>query len=92
MKVLLPFPQGRDNGAVPPGHGGADLEKEDAVKPEWEAEPAAGFAIEDTMTEFEVAQAEEAAEQRAILDSIQSETEVEANRCFLWEVDMALEV
>ena len=41
------------------------------MEQEWEAEPAAGFAIEDTMTEFEITQAEEVAEQTAILESIQ---------------------
>ena len=41
------------------------------MEPEWEAEPAAGFAIEDTMKKFEVTQAKEAVEQTAILESIQ---------------------
>ena len=43
------------------------------------APPAAGFGMADAPGEFEVAQAEEAAEQQAILDSIRSEAKVEAN-------------
>ena len=41
--------------------------------------PAAGFSMADAPGEFEVAQAEEAAEQQAILGSIRSKAEVEAN-------------
>lgn len=45
---------------------------------------ATGFAMPDVLTEFEVTQAKEAAEQQDILDSIRSEAEVEANCRFLW--------
>lgn len=53
--------------------------------------PAAGFAMDDALAEFEVAQAEEEAEQQAILESIQSEVEVAANRRYLCEADVELE-
>lgn len=45
--------------------------------------PAAEFSIDDALAEFEVAQAEGAVEQQAILDSIRSESKAEANRRFL---------
>jgi hypothetical protein len=50
-----------------------------------------GFAMEDALVELGVAQVEDAAEQQAILESIQSELEVEANRRYIHEVDMAHE-
>jgi hypothetical protein len=56
---------------------GADLEKEE--------EPAlvVGFAMEDVVAKYEVAQAAEMAEQTTILESIQDETYVESNRRFI---------
>ncbi|KAE8793837.1 hypothetical protein D1007_31423 [Hordeum vulgare] len=45
--------------------------------------PAVGFSTGEAQAEFQVAQAEEAAEQPAILDSAQSKTRVEANRRLL---------
>lgn len=61
-------------------------EEDEAPVPE-----QARFGIEDALAEFELAQAKEATEQQAILDSIQSKTEVEANRRFHHEADMELE-
>ena len=45
--------------------------------------PAAGFAMADAETEYETTQAMEMAEQTAILESIQDEAHVEANRQFI---------
>ena len=44
---------------------------------------AAGFTMVNALAKFEVAQAEDATEQQATLDSIQSEAKVESNHCFL---------
>ena len=43
-----------------------------------------GFAMADAFAKFEAAQPEEASEQKAFLDSIQSEADVEANRRILF--------
>lgn len=61
-------------------------EEEEASTPEQD-----GFEMEDAVTEFEVAQVEEAVEQQTILESIQFETEVAANRRVLHEMDMVLQ-
>lgn len=69
-------------------------EEEDDAEPEKEEEdpapPAAGFGMPEALAELEVAQAAEAAEQQAILDSLHSEAEVEANRRILrqWQADI----
>ena len=42
------------------------------------------FNMEQAEAEFAVAQSDEMAEQQAILESIQDEDYVEANRAFLW--------
>jgi hypothetical protein len=52
-----------------------------------EADPAlAGFNMPEALAEYKVVWAKEAAEQQAILESIQSKAEVEANHRFLWQV------
>ena len=47
-----------------------------------------GFSMEDALAEFELTQAEKAAEQYVILESIQDKLEVAANRRLIHEVDM----
>ena len=53
--------------------------------------PAAEFAMDDALAEFDVAQAEEAMEQHAILESIHSKLEVAENRHYLHKADVELE-
>ena len=57
------------------------MEVEEAEQPEQELP---GFNMEQAEAEFAVAQSDEMAEQQAILESIQDEAYVEANRAFLW--------
>ena len=57
-----------------------DPEEDEAEQPEEELLPAVGFDMDDTMVEFAVAQAVKMVEQHAILESIQEEAYVEANR------------
>lgn len=47
--------------------------------------------MEDVLEEFELAQVEEAADQHAILESIQDEMEVAMNRHFIHEADVKRE-
>ena len=61
----------------------ADPEEDDADK------PALGFNMAEAEAEFTVAQAAEMAEQLAILESIQDEAYVEANRQFLRQEQVA---
>ena len=60
-----------------------DPEEDKAEQPNNELAPAAGFGMEDAMAESAVAQTAKMAEQQAILESIQDEAYVEANRAFL---------
>ncbi|KAE8801161.1 Cysteinyl-tRNA synthetase [Hordeum vulgare] len=57
-----------------------------------EDEPAPGFNMAEEDAEFAAAQAEEMAEQHTIIESIQDEVKVEANRELIWwkqaEADM----
>ena len=48
-----------------------------------EEQPTAGFGMEDSLAEFEVAQAVEIVEQTTILEYIQDEAYVESNRRFI---------
>lgn len=68
----------------------ADIQPEEEEEVQGKADPtppAAGFGMSATLTEFEVAQAEEAAEQQTILDSIHLEAEVKANYRYLREAE-----
>lgn len=71
-----------------------EMEQSDEEEEEDEADMTpkqAGLTMEDELVEFEVTQAEEAAEPKAILESIQSELEVVANRRYIYEVYVACE-
>ena len=61
------------------------MPKEEKEDDEADPEPEYdGFTMEDALAEFELAQAEKAAEQHVILESIQDEAYVEANWRFIW--------
>jgi hypothetical protein len=62
-----------------PNAGMEDAKPEEEKENQGKADltpPDAGFSMADALAKFEVAQAEEATEQQAILDSIRSEAEV----------------
>ena len=58
----------------------APMEVEEAKEPD---QQVSAFNMEQAEAEFAVAQSDEMAEQQAILESIQDEAYVEANRAFL---------